>query len=258
MTSDDFHEYGIFISADGMKVSAPWRLAEYGPEGPLSDEQIADLARRFDLAPSDLRELSASLGDALSTRATFNLAQVQRSSAAAQAARQLRKARREVIAARTRLADIVRELSRLWVEDPRWPEAALLDHARAALISALHQLKEVPPSLDGLLQAKDSVLEFEPIDKRVLTDERRRAVLRAIFRQWYRAGRSLGFTTDVPNQSARRGPLIDFANAVVACVTDPPTELSGETIVKDLLAAKEMIPASERFIEDLKKRNQDT
>jgi hypothetical protein len=47
-------------------------------------------------------------------------------------------------------------------------------------------------------------------------------------------GRDFGFTSHDRDADRRTGPLINFVNAVVPLITDPPSTLSAETIIKDI------------------------
>lgn len=70
-------------------------------------------------------------------------------------------------------------------------------------------------------------------DKRQVHDIRREIVCTGIFNVWDDAGRTISFTTD-PITSRRGGPLLDFVNAVVECVTNPSTRLTGEAIKTEI------------------------
>ncbi len=70
-------------------------------------------------------------------------------------------------------------------------------------------------------------------DKRLTTDIRRTIVCFTIFNFWNEAKRKLTYTT-APGTSERGGELIDFVNAVVLCMTDPPCRLSGEVIKAEI------------------------
>ncbi|MGR3702789.1 MAG: hypothetical protein ACU0A4_11925 [Paracoccaceae bacterium] len=72
-------------------------------------------------------------------------------------------------------------------------------------------------------------------DKRRNRDERRRAVLMVIFDIWHYAGRNVSVTSQ---DTSRGGPLVDFSRAVVRCITDPPYELSGETVWQEIKALR--------------------
>lgn len=54
-----------------------------------------------------------------------------------------------------------------------------------------------------------------------------------IFKLWTEIGRPLTFTTD-PITSQRGGPLIAFVNAVVQCITEPASTLTGEAIKTEI------------------------
>ena len=76
---------------------------------------------------------------------------------------------------------------------------------------------------EGLITSK------EISDKRRLRDERRRIACKFIFAFWQESGRPLSYSTD-PITSVRGSPLVEYVNAVVACISDPPSQLTGETI----------------------------
>jgi hypothetical protein len=95
--------------------------------------------------------------------------------------------------------------------------------------------------LEKRAENEDGVrLRGEP-DKRRIRDHRRAMVCARIFEVWRSAGRSLSYTTD-PLTSERQGRLVDFVNAVVACVSEPSGSLDGETIRKDLDGFKRLAP----------------
>jgi len=65
---------------------------------------------------------------------------------------------------------------------------------------------------------------------------RREYVVRSCCYVWEDAGRKVTYTTvsHEPGEPQRRGELVEFVNAVVPLVTDPPTTLSVETIRRDI------------------------
>ena len=72
-------------------------------------------------------------------------------------------------------------------------------------------------------------------DKRRMRDERRRMICTAIFNAWAENGGKVSYTTETDKERNQRvGPLVNFFNSVVACITDPVTELSGETIRSEI------------------------
>ncbi|WP_299641412.1 hypothetical protein [uncultured Ruegeria sp.] len=70
-------------------------------------------------------------------------------------------------------------------------------------------------------------------DKQRTRDDRRSVVLWQIFEFWERIGRRVSYNTDGVT-SERRGPLVDFVNAVVPLLSNPPATISGETIRNEI------------------------
>jgi hypothetical protein len=70
-------------------------------------------------------------------------------------------------------------------------------------------------------------------DARKASDVRRTILCVTIFNMWLDVDRELTYTTD-PVSSERTGPLIEFVNDVVQCMTEPPSRLSGEAIKREL------------------------
>ena len=68
---------------------------------------------------------------------------------------------------------------------------------------------------------------------------------------WDGVGRKLTFTTNHPD-SKRVGDLVDFVNSVVGCVTDPPAQLGGETIIAAISDGKENAALFRLMSEDLR------
>ena len=55
MADQNLEDIGlIFVSADGINLFAPWRLAAYPREGSLTYEQMTDLAARFSFDPAEV------------------------------------------------------------------------------------------------------------------------------------------------------------------------------------------------------------
>jgi hypothetical protein len=225
-------ENGLFIAADEFSSSVPWKVQKYGVDGPLTDEQISFITAEFALEFDDLRKLSGSLGIAL--HPSQNLIPISRSIAAARAAKEVQRARSEI---ETAIKVVNRAIWRLESvqsvsgspdEAPRLQQALVLP-----LKASLGQLSVARSKIEEGSKHPNEMLLIAPDDKRRLRDRRRELVIRALFRFWMNAGNKLTFTTDTLT-SERRGPLIGFVNAVVACVTDPPSTLYSETIVVEL------------------------
>jgi hypothetical protein len=233
MQKFDQHEHGLFIGADEFSSSVPWKVGKYGKTGPFDDEQINTIAVKFDLRIDDLRRLSGYLGIVL--HPSQNLTSISRSKAAARAAKEVQRAYKEIESAITGVNSAIVRLER--VQPDSGDPAAAVERFRQAMILplkiSLGQLGAAREGIDEVFKGSQGALLIAPDDKRRLHDRRRELVLRAIFRFWANAGRKLTFTTD-PLTSERHGPLIDFANAVVACVTDPPGTLKAEAIVAEI------------------------
>jgi hypothetical protein len=99
------------------------------------------------------------------------------------------------------------------------------------LESSLKALAQAERTLQSLSGQPGALVRWEPLDKRELRDRRRDQVLGAIFQFWVDAGRKITFTTD-PTTSKRRGEIVEFSQALCLLLTDPPTEIAAETIVK--------------------------
>lgn len=241
----DPHENGLFIAADGFSSSVPWKVQRYGVDGPLTDEQIGSIAAEFFLEFDGLRKLSKYLGIAL--HPSQNLISIRRSIAAARAAKEVQRARSEIETAIKVVNSALLRLERVQSVSGSPDEAERLHQAMARPLKAsLAQLGVALSEIEENSKHPNEVLLITPDDKRRLRDRRRELVLRALFRFWVNAGHKPTFTTD-PLTSERRGLLILFVNAVVACVTDPPSTLCSETIVIELrnFAREELNPMRE-------------
>ncbi|MCV2867428.1 hypothetical protein OEW28_02170 [Defluviimonas sp. WL0002] len=81
-------------------------------------------------------------------------------------------------------------------------------------------------------QARSARYRATP-DARKAADVRREILCVTLFNLWQTLGRNLTYTTD-PLSGVRSGPLIEFVNDVVQCLTDPPARLNGEAIKREL------------------------
>lgn len=178
----DLEEFGLFVSADGIRSSAPWRLKDYGRDGALSEDQTQALAGQFDLDARELRGLSVSLGLSLNSEPSFNFVQVRRSKARARANKEIVRALAEVTAAHARLAAAGERLAPLYADAIQDPEGAARFHeARDQLERCETEINALRHTLEAVAKAPRSVLVLDPTDKRHVVDERRRHVLRNIF-----------------------------------------------------------------------------
>lgn len=228
----DPHENGLFIAADGFDSSIPWKVQKYGVDGPLADAQVNSIAAKFVFEFDDLRKLSGYLGIAL--HPSQNLISISRSIAAARAAKEVQRARKDIETAIKVVNNAILRLEGVQSGSGSHDDAQRLQQAMVLPLKAsLRQLSVARSEIEEGLKHPNEVLLIAPDDKRCLHDRRRELILRALFRFWADAGRNLTFTTD-PLTSERRGLLIAFVNAVVVCVTEPPSTLKAETIVAEL------------------------
>jgi hypothetical protein len=234
---DDFlGDFSVFISGDGHRVTdAPWRLQAYDRAGPLTTSQIYVLAKRFGLEIASLAKLSKYLGHVLNPSENVHVIPASPSKAKQAAKSDVAYARRQLKEMRAKLSAMIDRLSSLTFEDhddesPHSPQYAKMLIDLQDSLESVTQAEATLQSLDG---PTSGLVKWEPLDRRELHDRRRNEVLAAIFQFWVDAGRKISFTTD-PLTSKRGGELVSFAQAVCACLTDPPTEITAETIVKQI------------------------
>lgn len=246
----DAYENGIFLRGDGWRVTAPWKLQAYDRAGPLTDAQIDDLAAAFDLDRALLRALSRSLGTGLDPGQNIYVVPISRTTATRRATADLAVAKKNMKTALARLDEALDRLMTLWPEDvPDGDDVKQYRRILERMDEHTVGLRAVEADLAAMTASPGRFLKMTPEDKRLLRDRRRDAVLHAVFQTWVDAGRTVGFTTD-PITSERHGQLIDFAQGVVACVTDPPTPLAGEAIAREILkSGKSVRPTAEWMAE---------
>lgn len=240
-TDDDpSDEFGAFIGGDGHRLTdAPWRLQAYDQSGPLSASQISELAEQYGLEPDQLGGLSKQLGHLLNSSANIHVIPASRSKARQAAKSNVAFARKQLTAMRSKLSAVIERLSSLTSEDDdddddgESPYSQQYAKMLTDLQSGLESVRQAEASLKSLDGSPAALAKWEPLDKRDLYDRRRDEVLRAIFQFWVDGGRKLSFTTD-PLTSKRHGELVSFAQALCTYLTDPPTEIAAETIVKKI------------------------
>jgi hypothetical protein len=238
MDDNDLNEFGIFVCGDGIRESVPWKLDSSG-NGALLPAQIADLAGRFGFSPSDLNKLSHSIGRSLNPSERLHIVPaLPRSVAASRAGKEIERSLADVAAAFDKVVDARERLELLHTNDFDAREGVvLLAQVRNRLQQCADELDALEDDLHALAKSGDCVLVLAPADRRCIVDQRRRWVLTDIFQFWHDSGSKGKYTSD-PFTSERSGPLIEFTNAVVASVTDPPSPLSGDTIVWELRSFK--------------------
>jgi hypothetical protein len=196
-----------------------------------------------------LTELSQRIGRNLDVSEPVNLVHVSMSKGAARAAKEAERSLKNLDAAFENLSEASDRLRPFCPNRKGNPEgAAHFTRALALMRQCECLLEEAEQALHLAMRAGPFALVLAPTDKRVISDVRRKHVLRSIFQFWNDAGPRGRYTSD-PGSSKRRGPLIDFTNAIVECVTDPPSRLSPNTIVAEFSKFK---PITREFLEQLR------
>lgn len=230
-------DYSIWLSVDGINTSAPWRLGSYGDDGALSDSDVSELAERFKLSATLLQTLSQQLGYCLDVDSEVNLVRIKRSKAIERADKELAKAAKvakELQVAAAKLTMLLTPLSGQFAQSKE--DTALL---LAAKVQSDEVSKKVAAAITALQTVRDTpgaAAVMSPFNKVYVWDKRRQYVVENCASIWREAGRPVTLTTkhDAKAGKKRMGQLYDFIQAVVVKLTEPPRELSGETIRKDL------------------------
>lgn len=206
-----------------------WIVQSASAKDPLDSEQVSRLAQDFNLSESEVRQLSEKLIHPLSSHFKVRgviegLEQDRRGPA------ELEKLFREVRQAEMRLQRAVSLYSQLKIQFPALTRGIADPNElyKEQLSTALMNVK-LFSSMLARSANRDEVRFTGNPNKRRNRDERRGAILSTVFDAWHSAGRKVSIST-IGSTSERTGPLVDFANAVVRCITDPATDLSGETI----------------------------
>jgi len=227
----------IYLSMDGIRASAPWRIAAYGDDGALSEADLKALAERFDLPEPVLQRLSRELGYCLDEGSEVTLVEINKRVAIERAVTNLETAAGKARRVEAELQAIERTLAPLsdYFAENR-ADADLLASAKARARQLREAASELYEAIDRVTRTPGAAADMAPRDKRKVWDKRRQYVVETCCHAWRDAGRPLTYTTraDIPEPDRRRGALVAFIQAVVARVTDPPSPLSGETLRKDI------------------------
>lgn len=210
-----------------------WIIRSEWPQGALDSEQIQKLAQDFDLTEANVSTMSLALAHPLSNDfmplgILKRIRQLKKGSAELEKLiNELRQAEKRLMRASELYSQIQVHYPAiaLGIADPNVTKRSDLDHA-------LRIVKLRSRSLARGSKKYRVHFMNEP-DKRYVRDDRRSSVLHVIFDAWSAAGKTVSISTDTLT-SQRRGPLVDFTNAVVTRITNPVTEISGETIWKEI------------------------
>lgn len=210
-----------------------WIVKSETEQGPLNSEQVSALAQASNLAEADVRALSQTLAYPVSNR-FFPRGVIKVVKQMNKAPSELEKLIKELRHAEARIKQSVALYSQIEVRFPAI-ERGISDPNimyRKDLDVALLNVEQINRSLARSSKKHGARFTGDP-DKRLNRDERRIAVLSAIFDTWHAAGREVNVST-IGSSSERTGPLVDFTNSVVRCLTDPAIDLNGETIWSDI------------------------
>lgn len=230
-------DYSIFVQIDGIKSSAPWRINSYEDDGALSESDLLELAEQHTLPSSILVPLSQNLGYCLDTESMVGPVRINRAVALERAQEPLQEAARLARRVESDIKKISTYLEGLSDHFKQQKEDALILRSAKSHVEALLQTSVgLEIAIDGVIKTPGSAAVMTPFNKTHVADGRRRHVIETCCYAWMEAGRSLTFTSQERTYGGtdRGGPLIDFLQAVVVKLTDPPTMLSGETIRKDI------------------------
>jgi hypothetical protein len=222
-----------------------WKKPAAG-QSALDATHVAFLAEQSGIAASDIERLSVTLTVALDARRFLipddeNPAQRDKGvSEVKRAIAEIQGALEKLLTAQERL-ELVRfkspfmhvgvrsSFNRDPLPHPAREHLSNLDAAVTNLAAIVGFLK--PMNREGLVRYKGVA------DRRQTRDQRRRLVFWAIFDFWRSMGRKLSYTTDpTVTASTRKGALVDFVNAVVGCISDPPAHFSGDVVKTEIEA----------------------
>jgi len=217
------------------KDSIPWRLRTEGNTkcGALSPDEVTRLSHDFDLDPLALGQLSIQVDTALSANLSFRQLEL--------IPMQARKGADEVKVAIKALRDAEAKLQQAAETLSQLRFKHLFSNTGMPNQSSHHlELFYLGTEAVGKFRhyvetmARNDFVAFtgHP-DKRKISDLRRNLVCVAIFNLWIEHDRRLTYTSDLDTWE-RGGRLVEFVNAVVECITDPPSRLDGDAIRREI------------------------
>ncbi|WP_081508438.1 hypothetical protein [Roseovarius mucosus] len=215
-------------------------------DGPLNDTQIQQFAADFDLPRDSLRKLSSALGGCLSGRiVSRGILKVVKQMEMGPS--ELEKLIKELRQAQVRLSRASALYSEIEVQYPKVGRSKDNPNIvfRLMLENALRDVSVLSGTLARAAVKYGVHFTGEP-DKRRNRDYRRTVILGCIFDTWHAADKNVSLTTNSVT-SERTGPLVDFTNAIVRCITDPVSEIKGETIWKEVQGWREHQESKELY-----------
>ena len=243
-TRHDVDDFSIYIHRDGIRLSAKWKIRAYGDGGALSESDMTNVAEKFDFPKERIRRLSRELGYCLDEESEVNLIEINRSRALERASLALEKAVKRAKNAEhqiERIGSILEGLDNYFAKSAT--DEGMLERTKALVAVAATSSAELPNALVKLLETDGAAADMSPTSKTKISDGRRRQVVRHCCYTWNAACRHVGVTvvSDASKKGQKHGQLIDFIQMVIGMVTDPSSELSGETIKVDIDHFKETL-----------------
>ncbi len=224
------------------RATVPWKHLprEGSPDMALAEPDIMELAGNYELPAERLRALSVALRSV--TAAELALAQPELTPARRKAG--LKKLERSIdliSMAQEKLGGASSALEEVWLLSPISLPGT--PNPGTACVEELHQARAVLEHCRRVFEALHarglSTLPGAP-DQRKVSDQKRTILCTHIFNLWLELGRPLSFTTD-PISNERTGQLINLIQDIARRLTDPPSELDGDAIMRELQAFKSQI-----------------
>ncbi len=241
-------DFAIFLHFEAIGSDPRWKIGNYDEKGILSPNEKTILAEQFDLPRNLVDELSIYIGNCLDRESEVNLTRVTRSKALLRGAKsleQMAKLARRMSRDRADCEAIGHSLSAHFAETKE--AGLLLDEIRGDLAQVTYVLNNLERKLEQLIGAPGGAAELVPDDKRKSVDMRRQHVVRSCCYIWVDAGNKVSYTTKShdPDEPQRSGPLVAFIQTVIGFVTSPTTEVSVETIRRDIDTFKKLQQAQD-------------
>jgi len=224
--SDNFT---LYPTGDNHKISLPWIIKDYDEKGALSTEQKQELCDRFNLDAELIDKLSIYVGNCLDTDSSLVFYSLTKSRSTEKALKLIRKGLRHLKAGvpDEHVRKMFKDTSAVFAQSEEDMQLV------AAIFNEREELKEV---LKKLLHRPGALSVTRPDNAKKIHDTRRIEVVNSCCYVLKDAGRPLSVTTasDGSAGGTRRGEVIELIKMIIGMVTSPRTEVSVETLKKDI------------------------
>jgi hypothetical protein len=225
---DDFDQTDV----DALEVSLREQFGPDRDEHAFTPKQRAHIAEQFEFTLEQAEALSKAVAIELNPTLSPFVLHVPRQVSINRATAKLKEVEALLFKAcdlMTQALEIAETLDTAQANDRDGAEK--LNKLRREHEEATRSLEALHRKYSILRKRPDCALDLSPENRRKISDERRKTILFCIFDFWAASGRSLTTTTA---DSTRKGPLYEFVNAIVVCLTVRGVALSGHTIFDDL------------------------